>query len=95
MPLFQPKALKALRTEIAGAHAACTASKRLAPDHQKRVAATAPKEIAAAARAAAQSGHADEARQMLNESLAKPPASCPPTTTWPQIVQAGLDALGG
>lgn len=93
MALFQPKALKDLRSEIAAAHAACSLSSRGGAAQQAKVAATAPKEIAAAARAAAKAGHAEAARDMLTSQRSHPPAACPAGITWGAIIDAGLAAL--
>lgn len=93
MPLFQPKTIKNLRLEIMAARLACAAPPNAAPDHQARIAATAPREVAAAAKAAAKAGQADAARALLNEELDKPPEACPAGTTWVEIIQGGIGSL--
>ncbi len=93
MALFTPKTIKTLRLEITAANVACAVSLKADPEHQARIAATAPREISAAASAAATAGQADAAREMLTKALDNPPAACPPGTSWAEIIQGGLDAL--
>jgi hypothetical protein len=93
MALFQPKTIKNLRLEIMAARIAFTASPKASPDYQARIAATAPREISAAAKAAATAGQSEAARTLLNEELGTPTEACPAGTSWAETIQAGLDAL--
>jgi hypothetical protein len=93
MGLFQPKTVKDLRIEIVAAHMALSMSSDLPPDHQARIAVTAPSEVATAAAAAAAAGHGIAAKQMLIEQRSRAPRFCPAGTTWLEVIQAGLDAV--
>ena len=93
MGLFEPKVLRNLRAELVAANAACAASRTLPLDHQARIALTAPREIAAAAKAAAAAGQSPAARKLLMEKLESPPTACPVGTTWDEIIQAGIATL--
>lgn len=88
----KPKALKNLQTELLAALVACDMSARLTPEHQQRIATTAPAEVAQAARKAAAAGLAVEARAMLEEKRQNPPKACPPGLSWEDIIQSGIDA---
>jgi len=68
-------------------------SPTLPPDQQAKIASTVPREIAAAARAAAVAGKRDEALSILTRRLADPPKACPTGTSWEEILQAGFDGL--
>jgi uncharacterized lipoprotein YbaY len=93
MALFQGKTMKQLRAELAAAHTACALAPTLSAEHQSKIATTAPREVAAAAKAASAAGQAADARVLLTERLAHPPTACPTGTSWDQIIQAGLNEL--
>ena len=93
MGVFEPRTIRALRMELGAAHVACAMAPKLPPDQQEKIACTVPREIAAAARAAAAAGRRDAARQILDRRLADPPKACPRGTTWEKILQAGFDGL--
>jgi hypothetical protein len=94
MPLFQPKTLRNLKAEIMAAHAAFSMSAKMPPAQQTKIANTAPREIANAARAAAAAGQADAARELLKTNRANPPSTCPPDTTWEAVIDEATLAIG-
>src|SRR5579863_270516 len=93
MGVFEPRSLRTLRQELGAAYVACTMAPKLPPDQQARIAATAPRVIAEAARAAAAAGKSDAARSLLARRLADPPKACPTGASWDQILQPGFDGL--
>jgi hypothetical protein len=93
MGFFESKSIRSLHQELIAAHVACAMAIKLPPAQQARIAATAPREIAGAARAAAQSGKGEAARLMLARKMTDPPKACPTGITWEQIIQAGLNEL--
>ena len=93
MGVFEPKTIRALRLELGAAHVACAMAPRLPPDQQAKIATIVPREIGAAARAAAAAGKREAARAILARRLADPPKACPSGTSWEKILQPGFDGL--
>lgn len=93
MGLFgKPRKLKQLDHEVTAARIALSMFDRLPADKQQHVLVTAPREIRDAAMAAAGSGHAVAARDMLTEARAQAPKSSA-AERWPGIVDSALAAL--
>jgi hypothetical protein len=95
MRVFEPRSIRALRHELGAAHVACAMAPKLPREQQEKIATTVPREIAAAARAAAAAGKGDVARSILTQRLADPPKACPTGTSWEDILRPGFDGLGG
>jgi hypothetical protein len=93
MGVFEPRSLRTLRQELGAAYVACTMAPKLPPDQQARIAATVPRVIAEAARAAAAAGKSEAARSLLARRLADPPKACPTGASWDEILRPGFDGL--
>jgi hypothetical protein len=93
--VFEPRSLRALRLELGAAHVACAMAPKLPPEQQAKIASTAPRDIAAAAIAAAAAGKGEAALSILARRLADPPKACPAGISWEEILQPGFDGLMG
>jgi hypothetical protein len=74
LPGRTPKELRDLDAQITAARVALSMAWALPPQQRKRAFETAPREVLAAAKAAAAAGHAEAARQLLAEAMRNPPA---------------------
>lgn len=93
MGLFgKPRTIKKLDMEIMAARVALSMIDKLPPDHQQRVLATAPQEIAQAAKAAAVAGQGEAARTLLAGARAKAPSSSA-ADRWPEMIDVAIAAI--
>jgi hypothetical protein len=96
MSIFRrtPKQLKQLDMDIVAARIVLSMGNALDPAHRAQIASAAPREVAGAAAAAASAGHGEAAREMLEAAADKPPSDPEGAQRWPEVVAAGLAALG-